>query len=230
MGRMLKNQVFSGAAYALGVPQGTSSIGPSSPVSGQTRFNTTTNRLEFYANITGTPSWNAVSREGNVVISRDNFTGNGVSTLGTTSGVQIYRGTAPGGNVEIIWNEPVKQWQVSGVTAGSPGDGTKYTNIAVSSTGLTALFDDKAPVLGANLNVNGYTIYANVAATSYINIQGALSLAYANITYTSAIGETVLNAAAEGAGQTGLYVTGVASTNEELVTKRRAFGFSLLLG
>lgn len=166
----------------------------------------------------------------NIITLNAGETGNGVSTLGTTSGVQIYRGTAPGGNVEIIWNEPVKQWQVSGVTAGSPGDGTKYTNIAVSSTGLTALFDDKAPVLGANLNVNGYTIYANVAATSYINIQGALSLAYANITYTAATGETVLNAAAEGAGQTGLYVTGVASANEELITKRRAFGFSLLLG
>lgn len=77
---MLKNQVFSGAAYSLGVPRGTSSIGPSNPVSGQTRFNTTTNRLEFYANITGTPSWNAVSREGNVVIARDNFTGNGAAS------------------------------------------------------------------------------------------------------------------------------------------------------
>ena len=79
MGRMLKNQIFTGAAYALGVPTGSSTIGPASPVNGQTRFNTTTNRLEFYANITGTPSWNAVSREGNVVIARDNFTGNGVA-------------------------------------------------------------------------------------------------------------------------------------------------------
>jgi len=77
---MLKNQVFSGAAYALGVPRGTSSVGPANPVNGQTRFNTTTNRLEFYANIAGSPSWNAVAREGNVVISRDNFTGNGVQT------------------------------------------------------------------------------------------------------------------------------------------------------
>ena len=77
---MLKNQVFSGAAYALGVPTGTSSIGPSSPANAQVRWNTTTSRLEFYANITGTPSWNAIAREGNVVITRDNFTGNGVAT------------------------------------------------------------------------------------------------------------------------------------------------------
>lgn len=80
MGRMLKNQVFSGAAYALGIPTGTSSVGPANPVNGQTRFNTTTNRLEFYANITGTPGWNAFGREGNVSISQDNFTGNSVAT------------------------------------------------------------------------------------------------------------------------------------------------------
>lgn len=74
---MVKNTVFSGAAYALGVPSGTSGIGPDNPANAQVRWNTTTSRLEFYANITGTPSWNAIAREGNVVIARDNFTGNG---------------------------------------------------------------------------------------------------------------------------------------------------------
>lgn len=166
----------------------------------------------------------------NIITLNSGEIGNGVSTLGTTSGIEIARGTAPGGNVLLVWNEPVKQWQVSGVTVGSPGDGTKYTNIAVSSTGLTALFDDKAPVMGANLNVNGYTIYANVAATSYITMQGALSMKYANVTYTAATGSIVVNAAGAGAGQAGVYVTSDVSANEELITKRRAFGFSLLLG
>lgn len=77
MGRMAKNTVFSGAAYALGVPSGTSAIGPDAPANAQVRWNTTTSKLEFYANITGTPSWNSIAREGNVVIARDNFTGNG---------------------------------------------------------------------------------------------------------------------------------------------------------
>jgi hypothetical protein len=80
MGHMLKNTVFRSGSHALGVPVGTSSIGPDSPVNGQTRYNTTTGKLEFYANITGTPSWNAVAREGNVAITRDNFTGNAVAT------------------------------------------------------------------------------------------------------------------------------------------------------
>ena len=79
MGHMLKNRVFQGASHTLGVPANPSSIGPDAPVNGQTRYNTTTGKLEFYANITGTPNWNAVAREGNVVITRDNFTGNGVA-------------------------------------------------------------------------------------------------------------------------------------------------------
>jgi hypothetical protein len=79
MGHMLKNTVFRSGSYALGVPTGTSMIGPDAPVNGQTRYNTTTGKLEFYANITGTPSWNSIAREGNVSITRTNFTGNGVA-------------------------------------------------------------------------------------------------------------------------------------------------------
>jgi len=178
---------------------------------------------------------NSAQVNSNVTSITDNFitlnageTGNGVSIIGTTSGVLIDRGTAPGGNVQLRWNETASQWQVSGVTPGSPGDGNQFTSITTSSTGLTAVFDDKAPVLGANLNINGYTLYANVAATSYVTVQGALNMKYANVTYTAAVGGTVLNAAASGAGQTGLYVTGDVSSNEELVTKKRALGFSLL--
>ena len=73
---MLKNTVFRSGSYALGVPVGTSSIGPNPAVNGQTRYNTTTGKLEFYNN----NDWNAVAREGNVYIARDNFTGNGVAT------------------------------------------------------------------------------------------------------------------------------------------------------
>jgi hypothetical protein len=80
MGHMLKNTVFRSGSYALGVPTGTSMIGPDSPVNGQTRYNTGTGKLEFYANITGTPSWNAVAREGNVVITKVSDSGDGNTT------------------------------------------------------------------------------------------------------------------------------------------------------
>ena len=187
-----------------------------------------TGNLTVRGNITAISSNTQVITD-NIITLNAGETGNGVSSLGTTSGIEIARGTAPGGNVQLRWNETSKVWQISGVTAGSPGDGTKYTTLSTSSTGLTALFDDKAPVLGANLNVNGYTIYANVGATSYVTVQGPLQLKQANVTYTAATGSTIFYGNVVGAGQSGLYVINTDSTDEELVTKRRAFGFSLFL-
>ena len=172
---------------------------------------------------------NTLSITDNIITLNDGETGNGVVSMGSTAGVVIARGTAPGGNVQLRWNETTKTWQVSGVTAGSPGDGAQYTNIAASSTGLTTVFDDKAPVLGGNLNVNNFTIYANVAAGTYVTVQGALNLKSANVTPTVATGSTVFYASDTGAGQAGVFVVNPASTNEELITKRRAFGFSIIL-
>jgi hypothetical protein len=82
MGHMLKNTVFQGASHTLRFPANPSSIGPgyNEEVDGQTRFNTSTNRLEFWANITGTPGWNAIAREGNVVITKVSDSGDGNTT------------------------------------------------------------------------------------------------------------------------------------------------------
>jgi hypothetical protein len=77
MGHMLKNTVFKSGSYAMAIPQGSSSIGPDAPVVGQTRYNTSTSRLEFYNNSV----WNAVAKEGNVTIAKDTFTGNNVATV-----------------------------------------------------------------------------------------------------------------------------------------------------
>jgi hypothetical protein len=79
MGRMIKNAVPRNASHAIGLPIGTSAIGPDSPTVGQTRWNTTTSRFEYY---TGSV-WGAVAHEGNVTIVKDSFSGN--STLGNTT-------------------------------------------------------------------------------------------------------------------------------------------------
>lgn len=81
MGHLLKNTVFKTGSYALGVPVGSSSIGPDAPVNGQTRYNTSTSKLEFYNNSV----WNAVAKEGNVTITKDTFTGNNIATDFTMS-------------------------------------------------------------------------------------------------------------------------------------------------
>jgi hypothetical protein len=80
---MLKNTVFKTGSYALGVPSGTSSIGPDNAVVGQTRFSRTSNKLEYYGNIrglTGANVWNAVAREGNVLPTLTSFSGNSLQT------------------------------------------------------------------------------------------------------------------------------------------------------
>ena len=189
-----------------------------------------TGNLTVRGNITAISSNTQVITD-NIITLNAGETGNGVSTLGTTSGIEIDRGTAPGGNVQLRWNESTSTWQISGVVAGSPGDGTQYLNIATTTggTALTAVVDDPNPVLGGNLNVNNFTIYANVAAGTYVTLQGALNLKSANVTPTAAVGSTIFYASDTGAGQAGVFVVNPASTNEELVTKRRAFGFSLIL-
>ena len=152
-------------------------------------------------------------------------TGNGVSG---TSGIIIDRGTAPGGNVRLIWNESASTWQVSGMTSGAPGDGSQYLNIAttLSGTAISAVVQDPNPVLGGNLNVDGKTIYGNAGVT----LQGILELKNANTVPISAFStSTLFYANISGAGTTGLYVVNDQATNEELITKRRAFGFSLIL-
>lgn len=71
MGHMLKNTVFKTAGHAISTPTGTSVIAPSAPVNGQLRYNSTSNKLEYY----GSSAWRQVAKEGNVTIVANNFTG-----------------------------------------------------------------------------------------------------------------------------------------------------------
>jgi hypothetical protein len=75
---MLKNTVFKSGSYALGIPVGSSSIGPDSAVVGQTRWNASPpEKLEYYD---GT-QWQAVAHEGSVTIVKDSFTGDNLNNV-----------------------------------------------------------------------------------------------------------------------------------------------------
>jgi hypothetical protein len=177
---------------------------------------------------------NTTQVQSNVTSITDNFvtlnageTGNGVTILGTTSGIEIDRAIAPGGNVKLQWNEGLKVWQVSGVVTGSPGDGTQFANLSTTSgSGGTVVFDDKAPVLGGNLNANGFVIYANTSVNFGANLLLNNSVTTPSITVANA---TVVYASTPSAGTSGIYVLNSQAANQELVTKARALGFSLLL-
>jgi hypothetical protein len=168
---------------------------------------------------TTTVSSNNLTITDNVIVLNQGQPGAGI-TKGN-AGIMIDRGLQPyaqlqftqaGGNV----------WQITSNAAAG------WANIL--TTGATfSLVDDPNPVLGGNLNVSGFVIYANVTANSYVGIQGPLALITANITPAALLGTTVFYANTAGAGTAGLYVVNDQATNEELVTKRRALGFSLIL-
>jgi len=80
MARLLKNASLQTGSTAIRLPLGATSDRPSTPVNGQIRFNTDTQRFEIYYN-----AWQSIAILGNVTIYKDSFTGDGVTTNFTLS-------------------------------------------------------------------------------------------------------------------------------------------------
>jgi hypothetical protein len=151
----------------------------------------------------------------NIIVLNDGEVGAGV-TLGT-AGISVARGSLA--NVALRWNEATDKWQIT-------NDGTTYLNLTTSSTGLTAVIDDTAPALGGNLNTNGYTLSSNVGNLKFA---GNIQINNTLVAPTAVTGATVVYAATPSAGASGVFVVNGEAVNEELITKKRAFAFSILL-
>ena len=151
----------------------------------------------------------------NIIVLNDGEVGAGV-TLGT-AGIAVARGSLA--NVALRWNEAVDKWQVT-------NDGTTYSNLVASSTGLTAIIEDTAPALGGNLNTNSWTISSNVGNVKF---GGNIQINNTAVAPTAVTGATVVYAATPNSGASGVYVVNGEAVNEELITKKRAFAFSILL-
>ena len=81
MGRYLKDRELKSNSYAIRMPVGTSALQPPASLSvvGQIRYNTDTNKIEYYNG-----SWQSVAKEGVVSIVKDSNDGlplNGGATL-----------------------------------------------------------------------------------------------------------------------------------------------------
>ena len=81
MGRMIKNATPRTASHAIQLPIGTNSIGPDYNVNGQTRWNTTTNRFEYYTGNAIVGSWQQVAHEGFANLIVDTFIVSNVNQL-----------------------------------------------------------------------------------------------------------------------------------------------------
>jgi hypothetical protein len=158
----------------------------------------------------------------NIITLNSGEEGEGVTLpLGTPfSGIVIDRGNLS--PAVFGWDETNDEWVIS-------PDGVNFETIASfagGSVGITAVEDDLAPTLGGNLNTLSYEIFSS---TNNVTINDSLELTNqptpANISASS-----ILYANTISGGTTGIYVVNNEITaGEELVTKTRAFGFSLIL-
>jgi len=137
--------------------------------------------------------------------------------IAAASGIGIDRGSLP--PVLLIWNEEVDKWQIT-------TDGTLFSNLLVSSTGTIALVDDPEPTLSANLNTRTNHIFSS---NNNVIFNSNIQLNKVSATPTLVANATVVYADTPAAGTSGVYVVNGSASNEELVTKTRAFGFSLIL-
>lgn len=157
----------------------------------------------------------------NTIVLNSGESGAGV-TAGS-AGIVVARGSLA--NVSLRWTEEHSgKWQIT-------SDGTNYANIIssnVSATYLSSVFDDKNPILGNVLDTSTYGI---TSSTGDVTIRANIGILYGPTLDAAApaAGVTALYAQVPGAGSSGLYTIDSRNQNDELITKRRAIGFSLLL-
>jgi hypothetical protein len=176
------------------------------------------------AGVTTTVNTTDTAIKDNTIVLNNGELGNGVTL--SSSGINVYRGPYTGvyKSTGIRWYEPFLCWQLT-------NDGTNWANIVSSGTGvglvLNHIVQDTDPLLGANLNTNGFTLFANVGRN--IILDGNVQMNYVTSIPPLTSGSSTMYSRAPGGGQSAVYVTNSASTDEELITKRRAVGLSILL-
>lgn len=147
-------------------------------------------------------------------------------------GINLERGSGKAA-VSIRWNESVSSWQVT-------NDGSNFANIYGKEPVLSTIEDDKLPRLGNDLNTRGYRIYSPPGNNIIFNAgfdgsvtSRALQIDHLNFPYTANTDfistATVFYAKPIATGGTGLFITDNQNRSEELISKKRAVIFSLVL-
>lgn len=137
------------------------------------------------------------------------------------AGIDVRRGTSP--TVGIHYNETIDRWQLT-------NDGTFWGNI------MTRVQDDPDPHLGGHLYVNGWEIRSEPPQNiefrpGWNGTQATTGIQIFNTTSSlSAVANaTVIGSRTPAAGQTGLYVSNSMVTDQEIITKRKALVYALIL-
>lgn len=132
------------------------------------------------------------------------------------AGIEVRRGNQP--TVAIRWNEQLDVWE-------STVDGVTYKPF------LSGLISDPSPGLGGNLSVNGYTIQSgnNQNIIFKPGDSAGIEIKYTNGAVPAKANAVVLYAKEPSNGQSGLYISNSVVLDEELITKRKALVYSLVL-
>ena len=127
MGRSVKNpKAFTDSSAAVGIPKGGTANRSAHPTAGDLRYNTDTDKLEVYNGST----FKSLSAEGNVLITLDSFTGDGVTTSFTMSNAPPLPQCLVV-SVGNVYQNPASAYTVSGtnITFTSPPGNTETITI-----------------------------------------------------------------------------------------------------
>lgn len=133
------------------------------------------------------------------------------------AGIEIDRGLDP--KVGLRWNVASSSWQ--------------YTNDGIiwHTFSYTVVEEDKAPRLGGNLTVQdstGTDFWITHDDGKDVTIGPVVRLPHINSDPVAKEGYSTIYAKSAEAGNTGFYVSNNKTEHAELITKRRAFIFSLI--
>jgi len=129
------------------------------------------------------------------------------------AGIEIDRGALP--KVGLRWHESTTEWQYT-------IDGTLWNAFSRTIVEL-----DKNPKLGGNLIVNGFMITADPGEA--VEIGPIVRLPQITTDPVPKAGYSTIYAKATKEGDTGFFVANEKVQGNELITKRKAFVYSLIL-
>jgi len=128
------------------------------------------------------------------------------------AGIEVERGDQP--RVGIRWKESDTSWQ--------------YTNdgIVWKSFSRTKVQDDPDPHLGGNLIVNDFTITADPGHN--VSIGPVITIPHIDVDANATPAHSTIYAKETQAGNTGIFVSNDRVVGHELITKRKAFIYSII--
>jgi len=151
----------------------------------------------------------------------------GAGVTGRYSGIEVERGSA--NNAFLVFDENDDDFKISTDGGGS------YA--AIAAGGIANVVEDTTPQLGGNLDVNGKNIVSAStnqdiqlvpSGTGRVTVSGPIKLNDLSSTPSSATNATLMYAATEAGGGTGIFFVDGSET-DELVSKNKAICFGLML-